>query len=438
MNGASCSDDHDNKTQEQPQIMCSSFIDYIASASKLMESNPSLVNSVMGLGPLEDDEFPKPKTFSGFNDSDIIEDYEGETIDQLDWFNDLLQGITGWLYSTQASKDLSHQDLSNSKLIESTNDLENSLLNESFWKEWEWVLSRTEELAIQQSSKRREQIDNELKQIRQTATHLQQRPYFVKKAQSILSCGSLKDSNPEFNEIFNQKQIHLLETVPLLASERSKLLRDIINQFSDEWLSFIGQTIFPAKNQVIQQDKPTTDTTESIDINQTTEHSTYSTFIENYTETQYSKNITGALVSMGFLASHGSGEVLTAQVLGDILWSWWTTLRKSIEEIVSYEISANVLEMLAKEIIKAGPVIARVWYETVCNSQKATEVSGILPEKWRQNESAETQRLNQLRAVGLVDARFRDGPSTKGAKRSTMTPDRLALVKQKLEECFLS
>ena len=414
--------------EDTPPFLCQSFMEYLSNASKLMESDPRLVNSVLGLGPLEienENNVPKPKPLKGFSSSDLIEDYERELQDeQGNWIYDLLQGISGWLYSTQANKDLSHQDLTGSKILpdeplKENKSLDESVIDESFWNEWEWVLSRTEEIAIQQSEKRKKQIDRELKHLRREASHLQQRPYFVSKAQAILSVASLEESNLDFKGIFTQNQIDLIENVPLQASLRSKLLRDIIDQFSQEWLSFIGNTFF--------NDEP-------VDI---PGDDNYAIFIENYAETTYSKNITGALVSMGFLASHGSGEVLTAQVLGDILWSWWSTLCRSIQEILDdKKCTQESLEKLAHQIIKSGPVIARVWCETVEHSHKTKDSTGILPEKWKQQEQAETQRLNNLRAVGLVDASFKDGPLQCGSRRSTMTAERLATVKQKLEEVF--
>ena len=83
----------------------------------------------------------------------------------------------------------------------------------------------------------------------------------------------------------------------------------------------------------------------------------------------------------------------------------------------------------------AGPVIARVWYETLSNTKNISS-PGTLPEQWRIKEQEEANRLKQLRAVGMIDAKFGDGPSQEGCLHSTISPERLSMVKQKLEERY--
>jgi len=112
---------------------------------------------------------------------------------------------------------------------------------------------------------------------------------------------------------------------------------------------------------------------------------------------------------------------------------------RSIRDILDgSDIDTNHAELLANEILRSAPVIARLWYETLTHSMRSVKAQGILPEQWKRRESEELARLNQLRAVGLVDARFRDGPSQTGSLHSTISPARLAEVKSKLEEQFYS
>eukprot|EP00012_Vannella_robusta_P005383 CAMPEP_0206195052 /NCGR_PEP_ID=MMETSP0166-20121206/7587_1 /ASSEMBLY_ACC=CAM_ASM_000260 /TAXON_ID=95228 /ORGANISM="Vannella robusta, Strain DIVA3 518/3/11/1/6" /LENGTH=426 /DNA_ID=CAMNT_0053612191 /DNA_START=46 /DNA_END=1326 /DNA_ORIENTATION=- len=413
---------------EASALQRSSFMEYLATASSLVETNPELLESI-GIGKIPEapiirvesplcviDNYQGKNTETSDNDSSPPSVGSDSDDEKSSWMFDLIQTLSGWLYSSVAAVDYSHTNLTKSNLRLSA-DLTTSipeLDEEHFWSEWEWVLSRTEEIAIQQSSKQAKQIDEELQNLRRTATQLKQRPYFVSKAQCILSRDNSPETSSELCGIFTEQQLQELDCLPLDASLRSKLLRDVVDQFSDEWLEFIGRTFF-------QPDKPQ-------------EASNYPIFIENYAEKPYAKNITGALVSMGFVASHGSEQSLTSQVLGDIMWSWWSTLIRSIREI-NGEVSATSSEKLANQIILAGPVIARVWYETLSNTKNISS-PGTLPEQWRIKEQEEANRLKQLRAVGMIDAKFRDGPSQEGCLHSTISPERLSMVKQKLEERY--
>lgn len=415
----------------------SSLLDYLDNASNVIETNPELMNSV-GFGPIPD--APIVKSLSpSFN---VIENYKGEDIDDNEstnstdstesqqsqsgkWFLDLIQSLSGWLHTSQAALDYSNNDDLRKSKINFSDEDEKTIISpkeeKEFWSEWEWVLSKTEFLAIEHSTQQANEIEEELKNLRRTANHLKQRPFFISKSLCILSEENSTDHDEDdenLKGIFDKEQLNLLENRPLSASLRSKLLRDVVNQFSDEWLQFIGRTFFQSKNS---------NETDEQDL------SKYPIYIENYAEKPYAKNITGALVSMGFVASHGSDQSLTAQVLGDILWSWWSTLIRSIRDITT--ISVRSSEALAYEILRAAPVIARVWYETISNTKNLSGI-GALPEQWKIKEQAELMRLKQLRAVGMIDAAFRDGPSKAGCLNSTITPERLAAVKQKLEERY--
>jgi len=446
------------------RLQRSTFMDYLATASTLSENNPELMSSVLGIGPLPEPSHPVSKTYSPLQ---VIENYRGtpphdltssqesnpteqqpsqesegssprstasQDVGDSSWMFDLIESLTGWLYTSQAALDFSQKpDLHNSRLNPAPEDVQLTKEEEQFWSEWEWVLSRAEELAIQHSNERSKKIDEELRNLRRTANHLKQRPFFVAKARLVLSAeeeASVEEEDFNIADIFDAQQLYELETYPLQASLRSKLLRDVVEQFSDDWSAFVGEVFF-------HSDSSGDDTLPLHDLDNGQENKKYSVFIENYAEKPYSKNIQGALVSMGFQASHGSEQSLTAQVLGDILWSWWSTLMRSIRDILDGEdIDTNHAELLANEILRSAPVIARLWYETLVHAMRSEKAQGILPEQWKRRESEETARLNQLRAVGLVDARFRDGPSETGCLHSTISPARLAEVKSKLQEQF--
>ena len=387
----------------------SSLLDYLDNASNILETNPELMNSI-GMGPIDT---PIVKNLS--SNIEFIDDYEGnsntnyaieiETQQSCKWIFDLVQGLSGWLYTTLASVDYSQIKFSKLEDDHPTPITITLAEEKEFWSEWEWVLSQTEEIAIQQANKQASQIENELKNLRQTANQLKQRPFFVSQIQYIFSV----------NNIFDEEQIKVLETISLSASLRSKLLRDVVNQFSDVWLQFIGRKIFNGESSSDEEDSS----------------SKYPIFIENYTEKPYTKNVTGALISMGFVASHGSDQCLTPQVLGDIIWSWWSTLIRAIREIT--DVSDTLSDALASKVLEAAPVIARVWFDTIENT-KHLHNPGSLPEKWKLQEQEELTRLKQLRAVGMVDAKFRDGPSKVGTLHSTISPQKLAEVKRKLEQ----
>jgi len=456
------------------RLQRSTFMDYLATASTLSESNPELMSSVLGIGPLPEASHPVSKTYSPL---EVIENYQGTPSHDLassqenltdtehslssrdnlshsspstqtpqpsgnsdgesSWMFDLIESLTGWLYTSQAALDFSQKpDLHNSRINPSPEDVQLTKEEEQFWSEWEWVLSRAEELAIQHSNERSKKIDEELKNLRRTANHLKQRPFFVGKARLVLSPleqASVEEEDFNLAGIFTAEQLHELENYSLQASLRSKLLRDVVDQFSDDWSAYVGEVFF-------HSDSSGDDTLPLHDLDKgTADKKKYSVFIENYAEKPYAKNIQGALVSMGFVASHGSEQSLTPQVLGDILWSWWSTLMRSIRDILEGEdIDTNHAELLANEILRSAPVIARLWYETLTYSMRSEKAQGLLPEQWKRRESEELARLNQLRAVGLVDARFRDGPSQTGCLHSTISPARLAEVKSKLEEQYYS
>ena len=417
----------------------SSFMGYLASASQITETHPELMGSVCGLGPLLDE--PVASTFSPIC---LIEDYEG-TVPSLPrekslsegWVQDLLQSLRGWLYTTQAALDLTNQVLLYQPILQIYEDQPplSKLDEESFWSEWEWVLSHAEEIAITQSLQRAQQIETELKNLRRTANHLKQRPFFVSHAKSVLSGGhsvSSEGTSSSHTRLTPTEHLQLLHTHPLDSSLRSKLLRDVVDQFSSTWLAFIGELFFQSGSSSIEPLPLASLPAEPA------REANFAIFIENYAERPYAKNLTGALIAMGFVASHGSEQCLTPQVLGDILWSWWSTLMRAIREILGVvEVEEAHAMLLAEKIIGCAPVIARLWLETVQHSRKSAHVQGTLPELWRQREREEEARLHQLRATGLIDAKYRDGPAI-SPSHSTMSPARLAEVKARLEERFFS
>jgi len=240
--------------------------------------------SVLGIGPLPESSHPVGKTYSPL---EVIENYRGtpphdlacsqESIvdehhsserDNLShsspgtqtpqpaqnsdgessWMFDLIESLSGWLYTSQAALDFSQKaDLHNSRINPTPEDVQLTKEEEQFWSEWEWVLSRAEELAIQHSNERSKKIDEELKNLRRTANHLKQRPFFVGKARLVLSPldqSSVEEEDFNLAGIFTPEQLHELENYSLQASLRSKLLRDVVDQFSDDWSAYVGEVFF--------------------------------------------------------------------------------------------------------------------------------------------------------------------------------------------------
>jgi len=342
--------------------------------------------------------------------------------DSSSWVFDLLQNLSGWLYSTQATLFNTLQETSSSDDQLSTPKKFDDVGTEGFWAEWEWVLSQTEKLAIHQSAQQANQIEQELRQLRLKANHLKQRPYFVDCAKQFLML-----DHPQTN--FSAEDLKVLESGKLSADLRSKLLREVVLHFADQWLSFISSTFFSLASDTSVE----TSSELSHDLTQSQLDIALNQFESQFHERPYAKNVVGALVSLSFVASHGADEKLTPAVLGEILWTWWSTLCNSIRESLQMpRISTAKAQALAERILQSGPMVASMWIQTLQNSFSSMHNEGNLPKLWREQEAKEQARLKKLKEEG-VDARWGDGP--KPSKKS-LSKEKLAKFRDLLLTVF--
>lgn len=143
---------------------------------------------------------------------------QNNTSKGLSWVFEILSHLSTWLLQQ-------HQQPIN-------NNNSNNQVSDDLWKDWEWVLSKTEEISLKQSEEEAQKIQNELKKLRKTAQTLKFRPYFLTNASKII-----------FENLSNEDKV-LLQT-SLDASKSSKIISDLIHSMEDTWLSSIQTKFFP-------------------------------------------------------------------------------------------------------------------------------------------------------------------------------------------------
>jgi len=265
---------------------------------------------------------------------------------------ELISRLSGWLFNSNNPTNGDHP-----------------LPAEDIWQDWEWVLSKAEEISQKHSQEEAEMIRKELRRLRQTANALKYRPFFHLAS---------KDAFRKLTE----SEILDLNSV-LQAAESYKIITDVINSLEDEWLRFIQNTFFPDPENISWQ-----------------------IFSANYKEKPYEKNITGALKELAFSASHGPKNVgINQKVLSDIMWSLWKTLTTSIRTGVNRDLTKEELILVAKEVVKAQQPFIKLWIQTVRNSRLGKSKEGKLIKKWELETKDLEQKLTSIKQKG-VDAKY--------------------------------
>jgi hypothetical protein len=133
------------------------------------------------------------------------------------WIVDIISRLSGWLWS-------------NSSAVPPSDTTTSSPDAAQLWNDWEWVLSKAEEISMKHSTETSQHLKQELKQLHKTTQVLKFRSHFLKSAKNFFE--SL--SNEELNSL----------QVALDSSKRSKLISDIVNSLEDEWFEYIRSTFF--------------------------------------------------------------------------------------------------------------------------------------------------------------------------------------------------
>jgi len=272
-----------------------------------------------------------------------------------------------------------------------------SICDPEFWRDWEWVLNTSEEIELKQITKSTSAIEEELTNLRKAASALKLRPFIIQQAEQYMN--SVESSEREE-----------LRKDTLDASKRSKIVDDIVNQFSTSWLLLIKENFFMNEPENV-----------------------WETFLETYNTGPYSKNVVGHLKSLGFQASHGaSTEGLTAHVLGDIVWSFCVALCNAIAQFLRMELYLYSLTILASHVLLIQQPLVNLWLQTLRHSRSGTSRAGILVEKWRKEDEEEQKRLKLIKERG-TDAKYLDS-RLKIIEDYTPDPESKRAVKLMLEE----
>ena len=113
---------------EASALQRSSFMEYLATASSLVETNPELLESI-GIGKIPEapiirvesplcviDNYQGKNTETSDNDSSPPSVGSDSDDEKSSWMFDLIQTLSGWLYSSVAAVDYSHTNLTKSNL----------------------------------------------------------------------------------------------------------------------------------------------------------------------------------------------------------------------------------------------------------------------------------------------------------------------------------
>ena len=236
---------------------------------------------------------------------------------------------------------------------------------------WEWMMSKTEEIALKQEQLRASEIKEELQKMNRISGSIRYRP----------KIGSLvKDMfcNHEASTI------KALEDSRLDASKRDRILRDTIRQIGVLWLPKLITMLPPNK---------------------------VNAFRARWPEQTYKKNISGEMVAMAFYASHPSSEKgLTPIITSDILWSIYICLSRELTAERENALNEEESDLLIMQIIMLTPILIDLWHKTTISVGTISNREGRLPQVWAVERQREQERLDKLKSTG-VSARYNDGPS---------------------------
>lgn len=297
----------------------------------------------------------------------------------------ILTRMVGWVYP------LSTPPLSNSS----------KQMDEDLIKDWQWLLSTSEEIALKQDERRSADIRKELDVIKKVTNSVKYRKCIFSEVTKYIDTLSLE-------------MVTVLQNSRLDASKRDRIFRDIIRSVSGCWLLNILTDIFMARDF-----NSTCETNISENANFLSHPFDVSAFIasnpESFTsrwnEQPYKKNICGELASMAFYASHPTQEKgLTVPLITDILWSIHVCLSREISADLNRVLSTQEYEYLTRKVLSILPDLVSLWYTTTQKVGDIANRAGCLPEKWNLDRQKEDIRLATLKASG-VSARYNDGPN---------------------------
>eukprot|EP01102_Stenamoeba_stenopodia_P016189 TRINITY_DN562_c0_g1_i1.p1 TRINITY_DN562_c0_g1~~TRINITY_DN562_c0_g1_i1.p1 ORF type:complete len:542 (+),score=107.25 TRINITY_DN562_c0_g1_i1:471-2096(+) len=323
---------------------------------------------------------------------------------------------------------------------------------EELLNDFEWVRSPKEELAIKISYENALRIERELQELQSTASSIKLRQYFFRKCTRFMASLTEEDRK-------------LLQTV-LDAPKRSAIIKAAIKSLEQPWLEFIREKFFlrpvapawtttsiysespvsstelesPFSGNLAASDEIATPDT-SPDVTPSSSPSTsppswppqtyrasnpvpvptysaplttvsgsWEVFANSYQEQSYQKNIAGSMASVGFQASHGAvgDQGLTPRILGDIVWSVFSTLSHAICQTLKRDsLDAEDMKALARRVLSMKDPLVRLWIQTIRNSRVGSQNEGRLIAKWREEEEKEKQRILEIKRRG-ADARFYD------------------------------
>uniref|UniRef100_A0A7S4N6G7 Uncharacterized protein n=1 Tax=Paramoeba aestuarina TaxID=180227 RepID=A0A7S4N6G7_9EUKA len=317
------------------------------------------------------------------------------------WVSDLISYLSEWLYHVARVDEESNQASS----VHDSIDLSPS---SSFWNEWEWVLSKSEEMAIEHAQKQSEEqakkVKEELSSLRQQGSRFRHRPFFRKSAAMY------------FEELDEETRSWLAKGLD--PSKRNKIMRDIVKSLKEEWISSFDRLLVDEE-------------TEGSEEKSSSKQESFETLFD---EKPYEKNLEGAIVSMGLLASHGAtkNQGLTAILLSDICWNIWSVLCHSIQKHLDVErLSPEQLDVVAREATKAEKVIGTLWSETAKKAQGGADREGKVVEVWKEEEKVEEEKkLRENLPPDFKYSTYKAEPFM--MRKSTLSPHRLTTLRSNL------
>lgn len=307
----------------------------------------------------------------------------------------IMVNMVGWVYplSTPPLQNV----ISSSNLVES-----NRLMDEELMKNWQWLLSTGEEIALKQDERRCSDIKKELDIIKKVTNSVKYRKHIFSEV-------------TQYMNTLSPDMVTSLGNSRLDASKRDRIFRDIIRSVSECWLLDILMDIFIARNfqlPAMNGDISKNDNflPHAVDVDAFIA-SNPEVFSSRWTEQPYKKNICGEIVSMAFYASHPTQERgLTAHLIADILWSMHVCLSREIITDLNRVLHPLEYEYLTQKILSILPNLISLWHTTTQKVGNVSDRAGRLPEKWNLDRQKEDARLASLKASG-VSARYNDGPS---------------------------
>jgi len=244
---------------------------------------------------------------------------------------------------------------------------------------WEWILSKSEELNVNQSKKEAISIEEELKNLRKTGYSLKFRNFFL-----------VRIARPAIEALSEEDRLAL--AIVLDTSKVSKIINDIVSSTQDKWLRLIEAAFFSRETEDSELEEK------------------WKKFMETYQEKPYERNIVGSLKELAFSASHGPKDIgINERVLADILWSIWKTLMEAIRNALNRDLEYLELLLLANEISHVKEHLIHLWTSTVKISQVGTSHQGAVVMKWKEEQQqAKQEMLSKVKEMG-VDAKWTGG-----------------------------